>query len=228
MIHLVAALICIAVPTFGWFHERLLKESADPRAKEKGYIIAYCIYWGAFGLVALTISLQTLYFAHMSVRVPMWTGISLWVLIAFLTLSNIMPALLLNRNMEIKEVIREAFEKRQHVMPITEREQRFFIFLAVTVGICEEFIFRGFLPDYLGSFGLTPAISVLLAAVVFGIGHFVQGLGAIFNSILFGIAMSYLYVMTGSLLVPILLHIVYDLKILFISRSLNKERSPLH
>ncbi|MGX4586728.1 CPBP family intramembrane glutamic endopeptidase [Paenibacillus chitinolyticus] len=61
-----------------------------------------------------------------------------------------------------------------------------------------------------------------IVSLIFGLIYFEQGPSGIISSFIFGAVMTWLYFLTGSLLLPILLHILYDLKIITIQRSVIK------
>jgi membrane protease YdiL (CAAX protease family) len=96
------------------------------------------------------------------------------------------------------------------ILPSTPREARAFHGIAVTAGVCEEVLYRGYLLWYFQS--LMPAGAAIAAAIlVFGLGHVYQGIRGIFSTgIAGGIAMA-VYLLTGSLVAPILLHVALDL-----------------
>jgi membrane protease YdiL (CAAX protease family) len=84
--------------------------------------------------------------------------------------------------------------------------------LALTAGVVEELLFRLALPALLfGIFG-NGALAFGLAALLFGLLHLYQGpLGMLFATVL-GVVFTLLYVLSGSILVPIVLHAIVDLR----------------
>ncbi|MNR30975.1 CAAX amino terminal protease self- immunity [compost metagenome] len=98
-----------------------------------------------------------------------------------------------------------------------------FVGVAVTVGICEEIMFRGFLQHYAMELGTSQLWAMVIISVIFGAGHFMQGLSGIISSTIFGLIMGYTYFTTGSLLVPIIIHILYDAKAIYITRVLQNN-----
>jgi len=111
-----------------------------------------------------------------------------------------------------------AFATLDFILPKTPRQRRLWILLALTAGICEELLFRGFLFRYLHEIvpALPPMCILLVAAAVFGINHLYQGfigaLGTAFLAILFGV----MFVGTGNLALPMALHALLDLRVLAI------------
>ena len=96
------------------------------------------------------------------------------------------------------------------ILPATVRDARVFMGVAITAGICEEVLYRGYLLWYLQSIGLGRG-AVVVAIVAFGLAHAFQGIrGSVGAGVMGAIAMG-LYLLTGSLVAPIVLHATVDL-----------------
>lgn len=106
-------------------------------------------------------------------------------------------------------------------LPQTPRERAIWALLSVTTGICEELLFRGFALHYLthGPLGLNLPLSVGIACLLFGVGHRYQGWQGVLQTCCFGAVMSGLFVVTGSLLLPIIVHILVNLRIALLPSS---------
>ncbi|MGO8797220.1 MAG: CPBP family intramembrane glutamic endopeptidase [Candidatus Sulfotelmatobacter sp.] len=104
------------------------------------------------------------------------------------------------------------------LLPDSLPERRWFAAVSVGAGISEELVFRGFLIYYFGVYipQLNPLEKVLLASLFFGLGHLYQGRTAIVSTGLMGLALAGLYLMTGSLLLPVLVHAALDARALLI------------
>ena len=111
---------------------------------------------------------------------------------------------------EMLERLRERMRHLEVMLPHSRDEWHRFIALSFTAGICEEVLFRGYILWYLVHwFGLLPAAG--LTAVLFGIGHVYQGPKGILQTGLFGAFLAAVYVLTGSLFMPMVLHTLMDL-----------------
>jgi membrane protease YdiL (CAAX protease family) len=82
--------------------------------------------------------------------------------------------------------------------------------LSITAGIVEETLWRGFLFWYLGQF-MPLWAAAIISAVGFGLAHSYQGLANVPRVAIVGAVFSGLYLLTGSLWLPIILHIAVDL-----------------
>jgi len=99
------------------------------------------------------------------------------------------------------------------LLPATMHERLLWSAVAVSAGVCEEIVFRGWLLATLHTpVGLAGTTLVAVAAVIFGLAHAYQRVTGILVTTVAGALFCLLYVKTGSLLTPILLHILIDLR----------------
>jgi membrane protease YdiL (CAAX protease family) len=77
-------------------------------------------------------------------------------------------------------------------------------------------VYRGFLLHYFHTlpFHLSLTWSLVASSVVFGIGHLYQGAAGGIQTAVIGFVLGALFVVTGSLLIPIVVHAVMDLRVL--------------
>lgn len=104
----------------------------------------------------------------------------------------------------------DSLGKLVHFMPRPGREYRYFFGLSMTAGVVEEIIYRGFLLWYLAQFMPTWA-AVLLSSVAFGLSHSYQGLSGGIRTGLVGLGFAVLYVISGSIWLPIIGHALLDI-----------------
>jgi membrane protease YdiL (CAAX protease family) len=104
------------------------------------------------------------------------------------------------------------------LLPRTAGERRLFSVVGITAGVCEEWLYRGFFLAVVAALSGGPPtwVLVLLAAVAFGLAHAYQGRAGIVTTALLGGVMAGLYLQTGSLLLPVLLHAAIDLRFLLV------------
>ncbi|HEX4002713.1 MAG TPA: CPBP family intramembrane glutamic endopeptidase [Candidatus Acidoferrales bacterium] len=97
------------------------------------------------------------------------------------------------------------------LLPATTQERLLWVLVAVSAGVCEEIVFRGWLLAMLhGQAGLSGAALICVAAGLFGLAHIYQRAAGVILTAFAGALFCVLYVATGSLLVPIVLHIIVD------------------
>ncbi|RZU31384.1 CPBP family intramembrane glutamic endopeptidase [Blastococcus saxobsidens] len=107
------------------------------------------------------------------------------------------------------------------LLPRTDDERRLFTVVGITAGVCEEWLYRGFFLAVVAAVlgGATSFVLVVVAAVAFGLAHAYQGRAGIVLTGALGGVMAALYLDTGSLLWPVLLHAVIDLRFLLVPAS---------
>jgi membrane protease YdiL (CAAX protease family) len=104
------------------------------------------------------------------------------------------------------------------LLPRTPGERRLFTLVGFTAGICEEWLYRAFFLAVVAALAGGPPewVLVCVAAVAFGLAHAYQGIGGIVLTGVLGGVLAALYLSTGSLLLPVLLHAVIDLRFLLV------------
>ncbi|WP_329084168.1 CPBP family intramembrane glutamic endopeptidase [Streptosporangium sp. NBC_01469] len=111
-----------------------------------------------------------------------------------------------------------------HLLPRTKAERWYAAGLAVTAGITEEIVYRGLLIAVgMGALGLSENAAAFAALAVFVVGHLYQGRRGMITVALIGLTLTALYLKTGSLLIPILLHALIDLRGLLLSPRPRRE-----
>lgn len=96
------------------------------------------------------------------------------------------------------------------LMPKTDRELAHFYGLSLTAGVVEETLWRGYIIWYFGQFMPIWAAAVL-SAIGFGIAHAYQGARSVPRVTVVGGVFAGLFLLTGSLWIPIVLHAVFDM-----------------
>jgi membrane protease YdiL (CAAX protease family) len=74
----------------------------------------------------------------------------------------------------------------ERILPQSRLELVPFLALAVTAGICEEFLYRGFAMAALTRAGLPAWSVVLLSSILFGLAHLYQGRGGLLSTLVIG------------------------------------------
>jgi membrane protease YdiL (CAAX protease family) len=96
------------------------------------------------------------------------------------------------------------------LLPHTPAEFRVFQFVAVTAGICEELLFRGYAYWYVGGWS-GHIVALVAAAILFGYAHIYQGMRRALDITILGLILGVIAVVSGSLLPVILMHAAQDL-----------------
>lgn len=105
--------------------------------------------------------------------------------------------------------VRKALKFGEPLIPHTESERRIFWLVSATAGCCEEIFYRGFLTWYLSAW-MGPVAAVLLASLIFGVGHVYLGVAQVPKTALIGLILAVVVNLTGSLWPAMLLHAAID------------------
>ncbi|MFI5370283.1 MAG: CPBP family intramembrane glutamic endopeptidase [Candidatus Eisenbacteria bacterium] len=212
--HLLALVLAIFFPirsaTFGYRHLKRAADADVPRVRMWLYRQAMTIQWTLVaGLAVLWVW-----------RVRSWAGLGLvwhpdartgWTaaVVAALIIGVAVQLPRALRDPEALARIRRRLGHVRRMMPAAPHEMRTFYLLSFTAGVCEELLYRGYLLWYARHFLPWPAAAVL-AVVLFGIGHSYQGPGGILTTMIAGAALMTLYLTSGSLYIPMLVHTLMD------------------
>jgi membrane protease YdiL (CAAX protease family) len=99
----------------------------------------------------------------------------------------------------------------RRILPVNSVELLPYCALAVTAGVCEEFLYRGFAMGALFRVGFPAWAVVILAAVLFGLAHVYQGRSGILGTFVMGILFGVVRLAYDTLVPVIMTHTVVDL-----------------
>jgi len=108
----------------------------------------------------------------------------------------------------VPELMRKLAER---LLPQSPLESGPYAALAVTAGVCEEFVYRGFVIAALARTGMAMWIVLLLSSVLFGLAHAYQGRSGIIGTTLMGLAFGLGRVVMLSLVPAMVWHACVDL-----------------
>jgi membrane protease YdiL (CAAX protease family) len=97
------------------------------------------------------------------------------------------------------------------LVPMTDEEERWWIVVSITAGVCEEILYRGYLGFYLGRSMPLPWVAVV-ASVFFGLAHLYQGPKNAGRTLIAGFLFWGTYLLTGSIVPGMVLHAFIDIR----------------
>lgn len=102
-------------------------------------------------------------------------------------------------------------------LPVSRREKRAWVLVAVSAGITEEIVYRGYLFFILAALFpvLSPVAVFLISGLLFALGHIYQKTEVI-KPLILGLLFGLYYLACGSLLPVITIHILQDLIVIFL------------
>jgi hypothetical protein len=128
---------------------------------------------------------------------------------------------------ERRALTRARWQRDVPILPKSPGELPHFSFLAVAAGVNEEIIARGFLISYaIGLFGTSTTdliAAVALPAAAFAVAHLYQGWKAVGRIVVLASAFGAIFVITGSLLIPAVLHVIIDVAGGYLAMRIHAE-----
>jgi membrane protease YdiL (CAAX protease family) len=98
----------------------------------------------------------------------------------------------------------------ERILPQSTAELVPFLALAVTAGLCEEFLYRGFAMAMIARVGLPTGVVILFSSVLFGLAHLYQGRAGFVSTMVLGLLFGIARAVLGSLVPVIVWHTGVD------------------
>lgn len=212
--HILFVVLAVLLAPRAWLTFRRL-EAATPEARRhlrpRMYLFAMVTQWLLSAiLIAHWLSTGRLIVGLGLVPAPTYGALGISVGLALMIVILVVQWRRPENRDSAFDRVRERLKHVEALLPHTPGERKLFSVLAITAGICEELLFRGFMIWYLQHWmGLIQA--ALLSSLLFGIGHAYQGLRGILTTGLVGAFMAAVYLFSGSIYLCMLIHALMDL-----------------
>ncbi len=210
---LIFAFLGVVVPWRGRARLRTLLEQPVVGTKEKitlyattmafQWVVAIVVFWRSFarGLTPSELGLSEISLA--AILVPGLLGAVILGGLHWLNLRRVAkmegPAPALMRSIA------------KRVLPRNFREFLPYVALAVTAGVCEEYLYRGFALAALSGAGLPTWLVVALTSLLFGLAHTYQGRSGVAGTTVLGLLFGTFRILTESLFPVAIWHAVVDI-----------------
>jgi membrane protease YdiL (CAAX protease family) len=156
-------------------------------------------------------------FGYLGLTLPNQIG---WIILLALLLGIVLSTYLLRRSPGAMASMQRSLEASSIFLPTTPAERKWFAATAVTAGICEELLYRGFLMSYMPSnFPVLARQFILisiLSGIIYGLSHAYQGMRGILTTALTGFSFAIVYALSGSLLPAMVFHTLAELRTLWL------------
>ena len=198
------SILLLALPLMSMLTGRRIRTAtAGPFTKLWRYARTIVILWSLTALAWYALRLHGLAAADVGVRPPHHPLDALLGL-AFVALMLIFASARRSFEPEYRRAI-------SAVVPATRAEWLAFVPLAVSAGICEEFLYRGYALYVIAAMTGSVWIAALLSSLAFGLGHAYQGKAGMIGAAVAGLFYACVFLYTGSLLPCMLGHFVQDI-----------------
>jgi membrane protease YdiL (CAAX protease family) len=222
-----AVLLVIVQPFRGrQRYQRLLARVAtDPRARVDHYRRGIVAEWIGVAIVAVIGALTGRSAASIGLR-AVDASSSVWSQVPAIVVVLAVGTVLFRRP-SLRDALRRQARGFIALLPSTNEERLLFVPLAITAGVCEEILFRGFLVAYVAWLWPHATNTELIAvtSIAFGFAHLYQGVFGVLVTGIVGVLLASMVLDGGSLLPAILVHALIDLRIIFLP-ELSSVRSP--
>ena len=210
---LIVLLALLPLAEAWWYWPRIVRALADqvPGTRRRVYRNLIVLEWAcAAAVVALWVTHHRTWAAlHLGAGRPLSTAVGAVFVAGYVALALVqIRALAANPERLARFAARQA--KMDPLAPRTTGEHRLFAVLAVSAGLCEELLYRGFALWYFTQV-TGPVPGFALAAVLFGLGHLYLGRMHVVRTAIVGAVFGLLVIGTGSLWLAIVLHTAMDL-----------------
>jgi membrane protease YdiL (CAAX protease family) len=209
---LILAALAVLVPLRGRkrMHELLSAEPFGRRERLWLYAATIAFQWTITVIVAWRALARGLSAADLGLSLPNRAALTTLALAGSLVFGAL-------QWLNMRRMGRLPAEKRGILQPLAERilptsvtETVSFLLLAATAGLCEEFLYRGFVIAVILRAGLGGAVAVLASALLFGLAHTYQGRGGFASTLLLGLVFGAVRLAYISLLPPVCWHFAVD------------------
>ncbi len=203
----------VVIPWRG--HARLKKLLALPTVDTKEKLALYAatigFQWLLCGVVAWRATARGVTAEELGLGSNGWVGIVTAGVLGAVLVGGL-QWLNLRRIGRMEGVAPELLRKlASRLLPVTLIEYLPYAALAITAGVCEEFIYRGFLLAVLFRIGWPVWVGVVLTSALFGLAHAYQGRAGILSTGIFGVVLAFGRLALGSLIPVMMWHAGLDL-----------------
>jgi membrane protease YdiL (CAAX protease family) len=226
---LILSFIGVAIPWRGYarLKKLLAMPSVDPKEKVSLYAVTIAFQWVLVGLVAWRSLVRGLTIQELGLGSHSWARVVASGLFGAICIGGL-QWLNLRRigkaEGEAPELLRKLASR---LLPVNFLEYLPYSALAITAGVCEEFIYRGFAMAALSKAGVPLWLVVILSSLLFGLAHAYQGRSGIVSTGIFGVLLAIGKVWLGSLVPIMMWHAGLDLAAgIAAPRYLLKRYSP--
>ncbi|MHB8340913.1 MAG: CPBP family intramembrane glutamic endopeptidase [Mycobacteriales bacterium] len=222
-----AAYLVVGLPALALRRYRRLCGSLPPGGRIRSYRSGMARQWLLAGLALAALAIESVS--------PAAIGLTTRVLRPGALLPGLATAVAVG--LVVTLVLREHPRPLQRLLrpvaallPATPAERRAFACVAVTAGITEELLYRGFLTHLAGQAGLGRQAALTAVSAAFGLAHLYQGPVGMLGTGVAGYVLGDLALASGGLLLPIVVHALVDLRVLMLvgrtSAGSGADRGP--
>lgn len=198
------------------YHKLLAALLVDPNARLRHYRRGIIGQWIAVALVGLIGILSRRGPRSIGIRTGPHAGSAVTSVVEVGLLLGLSALFFRFGGPNVRDLLRRQAKGFLALLPRSRREKVVFGLVAITAGICEEILFRGFGIAYIRWLWPAASRSELMAVTSagFGLAHLYQGPRGVVLAGLLGAYFAWVTLSTGSLLPAMAIHALVDLRVL--------------
>jgi uncharacterized protein len=219
---LILLFLATAVPLLGRRRIRQLTKMPETTKRDrlKLYASTIAFQWIAVAVILWRTGVHGISAARLGLAIPspVLTAIVTCVLAALVLANQIVSLRMLGtRPAEAQGILPQLALK---IFPQDASERLVFLAVVITVAVCEELIYRGFVQRVFEDWpGGLIAAGIFGSAVMFAVAHLYQGRRGIITTCVVGLIFATIRTWTGSLLAPLVAHFIADIMAGFLAPS---------
>lgn len=213
---LILALLAVLVPwrSLGRIRELLVGPELTSSERVLLYVSTIAFQWAAVLIILWRCLAHQLSWALLGVALP-------YPVRSIVTAAGLSIILVFNQVYAIRRVAALPYESRgivpklaEKLLPRASSEAWAGFLLVLTVALCEEFIYRGFVEAvFVGVFSGSALAGAVISAAFFSSAHIYQGRKGLITTFAVGLIFSAARIWTGSLLPSIIIHFAVDFSV---------------
>ena len=221
-----AGILAVAIPLTGPFERRIYQSAPSTWLKLATYGVNVMALWALTATAAWIVGWGELFASPEKGTSWLW-GAPVSTFVAALAVAvyaavGLMPLIQSLRGPRWRRAYAAAYRRSladiPGFLPTTALERAAWAPLSLTAGFCEEVLCRGFLIRFLHGPGIgMPVIGALVAAaIIFRFAHLYQCAKGVAGTAIAGLCFGLLFLLSGSLIPGIILHVLVDLQVPFV------------
>jgi CAAX protease family protein len=223
----VIVIIGLVFPFYGWwayqrFLERLKREGGAALIREYQQTLIWLLGLG-LGAIALW-QVAGRDWTAIGFAASRDSGVATGIAIGALAALALRP-ILVAFSPKAAAGIRKQFGALEAMLPRDGRQLCWGLVVSVFAGVFEEIAYRGYLMAYFGTW-LDPWGALAASSLLFGLAHLYQGKWGVPTTALLGALFGWVYIETGSLILPMLLHAALDISAMVTAWIVLRREPP--
>jgi hypothetical protein len=226
--HILAFIFCLLLPVLAIMQGRTVRQATRFSSRQKRvFYFSNCISLSVMAGIVLAVWLLCKRpMPALGLTLHIEENVWIWPLLAFIALYAMDTIYSVSTPQRTADSAAE-WEMRTPFLPVNGKEFRPYLLLCLCAGIFEEVVYRGWMVTYFSYLFRDSAwrqgLSVLVPALIFSISHYYHGWKNIIKIFILSAFFGYIYILSGSLVIVMILHFLTNVAGGLLSMKYMKE-----